>query len=215
MPFFTYENCRMKGRCARGQLVGLLSIEGNLVWFWRRVAGREDPFYQHTNSPFKSVTNMVFDPLAVIAGLVASLRTNPQLAMLAIFMMYKVYSSRFQPFPESGPRVKAITTEEEFKELVQQTPQKGKAKVCIVDFYATWCPPCRMAVPVYNQLSEEFQNVNFFKVDVEANRTVATSQKIVAMPTFKFYTDGKCVATVKGFSQSELTKNLNSLTKKE
>ncbi|GMI55438.1 hypothetical protein ScalyP_jg5169 [Parmales sp. scaly parma] len=158
---------------------------------------------------------MVFDPLAVIAGLVASLRANPQLAMLAIFMMYKVYSSRFQPFPESGPRVKAITTEEEFKELVQQTPQKGKAKVCIVDFYGTWCPPCRMAVPVYNQLSEEFQNVNFFKVDVEANRTVATSQKIVAMPTFKFYTDGKCVATVKGFSQSELTKNLNSLTKKE
>ena len=66
----------------------------------------------------------------------------------------------------------------------------GNAKVA-VDFYATWCGPCRTISPKFEGFEKEFTNIKFFKVDVDKNEDTSSDCKISAMPTFHFYKDGK------------------------
>ncbi|KAJ2683879.1 glycerol ether metabolic process [Coemansia spiralis] len=78
-----------------------------------------------------------------------------------------------------------IQNQKEFDELL-----KTKAKVA-VDFTATWCGPCKVIGPKFDALVTEHPDVTFVKVDVDEVSTVATTQKITAMPTFKFFVNGK------------------------
>uniref|UniRef100_A0A8D3A2Q9 Thioredoxin n=1 Tax=Scophthalmus maximus TaxID=52904 RepID=A0A8D3A2Q9_SCOMX len=74
-------------------------------------------------------------------------------------------------------------------------------KLVVVGFKATWCGPCKLIGPYYDQLSEsaEFSDVVFLQVDVdEAARDFAQSCEILAMPTFQFYKNGNMVSTGMG-----------------
>lgn len=55
--------------------------------------------------------------------------------------------------------------------------------VALIDFWATWCGPCKMQSPVIDQLSEERQDVNFYKIDVDQNQDLAKNLGIMAIPT--------------------------------
>lgn len=71
----------------------------------------------------------------------------------------------------------------------------------IVDFYATWCPPCKTIAPVYAQLGAAHTvpgKVAFLKVNVDEQREIAAQYGISAMPTFLVFKDGKQVDEVKG-----------------
>ena len=68
----------------------------------------------------------------------------------------------------------------------------------VIDFFATWCPPCTRIAPHYQQLSEELPDVKFYKLDVDAVSDVARGECIQAMPTFKLYRNGRCEETIKG-----------------
>ena len=57
----------------------------------------------------------------------------------------------------------------------------------IVDFYATWCPPCVTATPIFAKMSNDFPQVTFLKVDVDMNKEIAQAEGIEAMPTFKLF----------------------------
>merc|ERR1711988_730195 len=59
-------------------------------------------------------------------------------------------------------------------------------KLVVVDFFATWCPPCKMIAPKLEQMSNEFPHVKFYKVDVDANPQASQLAGISCMPTFKF-----------------------------
>ncbi|KAL6938643.1 hypothetical protein ACO0OL_001191 [Hanseniaspora opuntiae] len=90
--------------------------------------------------------------------------------------------------------VSSINTPAEFESQVLKA-QDGKVK--IVDFYATWCGPCKAIAPMIekwstNQYAEA--NVDFFKVDVDAVET----QEVSAMPTFIIFKDGQKVDQVIG-----------------
>ncbi|KAJ2745728.1 hypothetical protein GGI20_001952 [Coemansia sp. BCRC 34301] len=61
----------------------------------------------------------------------------------------------------------------------------------VVDFTATWCGPCKVISPKFAKLAAEFPDVAFLKVDVDDVSEVAQAQGITAMPTFKFFVDGK------------------------
>lgn len=57
----------------------------------------------------------------------------------------------------------------------------------VIDFYATWCGPCRMISPLFDQLRDKYSGkVNFRRVDVDAEGDVARQYGIEAMPTFVF-----------------------------
>ena len=59
---------------------------------------------------------------------------------------------------------------------------------------------------MYAQLSVNYTNTNFYKVNVDLLREVSTSEEVSAMPTFKAYRDGKCVATTRGFDTGGIKK---------
>ena len=71
--------------------------------------------------------------------------------------------------------------------------------VVVVDFWATWCGPCKMIAPIVEELDEEMSNVKFVKVDVDKNPQIANQYKIVSIPTLKIFKDGKLINTLIGF----------------
>lgn len=58
---------------------------------------------------------------------------------------------------------------------------------CIIDFYADWCGPCKMVVPVLEELSKEFKGkVDIYKVDTEEQRELASVFGIQSIPSILF-----------------------------
>ncbi|MDJ1372109.1 thioredoxin [Gulosibacter molinativorax] len=59
-----------------------------------------------------------------------------------------------------------------------------------VDFWADWCGPCKQFGPVYEEASNEHTDVNFTKVDTEANQQLSASLGIQSIPTLMAFRDG-------------------------
>ena len=79
--------------------------------------------------------------------------------------------------------------------------------VVVVDFFATWCGPCKMLSPVIDELSGELENVNFVKVDIDQSMDLAQKFKIVSVPTLKVFKNGEEVDTLMGFMHKEVLKS--------
>ena len=71
--------------------------------------------------------------------------------------------------------------------------------VCIVDFFATWCGPCKMLAPVFEELSGEVEGARFYKVDVDQALDIARQFAITTVPTMIIFKDGEAVDKLIGF----------------
>lgn len=89
-------------------------------------------------------------------------------------------------------QVQEITSVEDYKTLISQD------KVSVIDFYATWCGPCRAIEPIMEQLSEKVPQATFARVDVDQQTEIAQENEVTAMPTFKFYKNGEAVGKIIG-----------------
>jgi len=86
--------------------------------------------------------------------------------------------------------------------------------VNITDFWATWCGPCRMQSPVLEALSEEVDNVDFVKMDVDANPDTPAKFGIRAIPTLLVQKNGEVVERLTGFhTKDQLAAVLSKYTK--
>jgi thioredoxin 1 len=68
----------------------------------------------------------------------------------------------------------------------------------VIDFYATWCGPCKKIAPVFEKLAQVYPSIVFLKVDVDESAEVAEKFEIQAMPTFLFIKDGRIVKRIEG-----------------
>ena len=66
-------------------------------------------------------------------------------------------------------------------------------KLTLVDFWATWCGPCRMLSPIVEELAAETPDVVFAKVDVDQNPELAMGLGINSVPTLILFKDGQMV----------------------
>jgi len=97
-----------------------------------------------------------------------------------------------------GDKAAIPINEQQFKEKIMNFEKndtwkfKGD-KPCIVDFYADWCPPCKLTSPILEDLAKEYEGqINVYKVDIDENKKLASVFGVRSIPTFLYCpTDGK------------------------
>ena len=81
-----------------------------------------------------------------------------------------------------------VATNTNFSELIQDS------KLVIVDFWATWCGPCRMISPLLDELEEEMADqISVVKVNVDDADEIAAQYRIMSIPTLLFIKNGQIV----------------------
>lgn len=84
------------------------------------------------------------------------------------------------------------------------TKEIEKNEVTVVDFFATWCGPCKMLAPVFEELGNEMkEKANFFKVNIDKNLEIAQQYGINTVPTMLVFKNGKVVDKLVGFVPKE------------
>lgn len=94
---------------------------------------------------------------------------------------------------------------------LSEIPQQGAV---VIDFFATWCGPCKRIAPVFEDLADKFYpKVQFLKVDVDESAELVDMFGVSAMPTFVFLKDGKVVKKVEGADMAGLEAGFELLMK--
>lgn len=68
----------------------------------------------------------------------------------------------------------------------------------LLDFWASWCGPCRMVGPILDEIAQEREDIKVCKINVDEERALAEQFQIVSIPTLMVVKDGKVVARSAG-----------------
>jgi thioredoxin 1 len=79
----------------------------------------------------------------------------------------------------------------------------GKQGLVAVQYYATWCGPCKMLKPVLDSLAEENSDIGFYRVDIDQFRDQAIQAGIRSVPTVVLYKDGEEVDRTSGYQPKD------------
>lgn len=87
-----------------------------------------------------------------------------------------------------------IHYEKEFSSLIENR--------AVVDFYATWCGPCKMFAPIFEEVANEM-DMNFIKIDTDNNSDLAREYGVMSIPTIILFENGNEIKRHTGFMSKE------------
>lgn len=119
--------------------------------------------------------------------------------LVVAFLVLRFYAmSKIKNTPLVADHDKVLTlTEQNFQ-------QKTKGKVVLVDFWASWCAPCRVMAPVLNEIASELDgNSHIGKVDIEKFQSLAGRFKVRSIPTMILFKNGKEVGRFVGIKSKD------------
>ena len=92
----------------------------------------------------------------------------------------------------------------------------GSEKPVVIDFWASWCGPCQMMGPVFEELGNELQeSVKFVKVNVDSEPDLASAFKVQGIPTISVVKNQQEIGRMSGFmSKDQLKERINSFIEK-
>ncbi|MFP4105730.1 MAG: thioredoxin family protein [Phycisphaerae bacterium] len=145
------------------------------------------------------ITLAIGIPAGIIIGYLTRKPTdNPLFRSLAGAALGAAAAVLFYTFiPKSYPKtpnMQAVDSREEFNEVVLQAD-----KPVLVDFYATWCPPCKKLAPRLDELAAEFgDSARFVKVDADKNPDLVQEYEVGAYPTVFIFVGGEVAHRLPG-----------------
>ncbi|KAL7717647.1 Thioredoxin [Entamoeba marina] len=98
-----------------------------------------------------------------------------------------------------------VTDVNEFNKIIQTNDR------VVVDFSATWCGPCKMIAPVFQQLAADYSQIKCVKIDINESPMITQSHNIKSIPTFLFYRQGVQVSQFSGADKGRLQKEFSHL----
>ncbi|KAK2724140.1 thioredoxin-2-like [Artemia franciscana] len=96
--------------------------------------------------------------------------------------------------------VRQIKDKEEYDQVLAECG----SKLVVIDFYATWCGPCKMISPKVQEMAEAYADVVFLKVDVDESEELALEFNVNCMPTFILMKNGQRAAEFSGANAEKL-----------
>ncbi len=92
-----------------------------------------------------------------------------------------------------------VISSEEFNNLVEHV--EG---IAVVDFFATWCGPCKMLAPVFQEVGNELEGkAKFYKIDIDESLDIARQFNVSTVPTIIIFKNGEAIERLVGFMPKE------------
>jgi len=128
------------------------------------------------------------------------------LGLIVAFLIFRIYKMRHVIGGANGPETSEHTIELSDKNFTQEI-KKG---ITLVDFWASWCAPCRMQGPIVNELANEMhEQAKIAKLDVDNNQNTARKYGIRSIPSILIFKNGEVVRQFVGVKgKNELKKEI-------
>jgi len=100
--------------------------------------------------------------------------------------------------------VVSVESRAQYNQFINDT--KSKSTILLVDYFTTWCGPCKMLAPVLESVAEHFSDNNkvvVIKVDVQEHDDIGDDENVASIPTLKVFSNGAEVECLSGFKNKE------------